>query len=193
MAAVLFAAAVGTARADGPADGGEPHRRAQRQPKELVDFIMDWCADTSRARDGGTRFGGDHQGGRQGHRRPARPIRSSILPWTERPRAAAQGSRRIRGRVGRSGNETAAQVAHSRVLLIQLPAARTTRRRCGRRLDEVKKFLDTPPLAPGAWHWRRRPANLSSRSATTKLAAEAYKSCDTASPPCRRVAQRLSR
>ena len=85
----------------------------------------------------------------------------------------------------RSGNKTAAQFVHSRVLLIQLAGAKDDPAAFRKRLDEVKKFLDTPPLAPGCVELAEQPAELVEQTGDAKLAVEAYESLPTASPSCR--------
>jgi peroxiredoxin len=50
----------------------------------------------------------------------------------------------------RSGDVLAAQTAHARILIDQLDTAKSDPEALRKKLDEVQKFLNAPPLGPGA-------------------------------------------
>jgi thiol-disulfide isomerase/thioredoxin len=178
VAVLLGTAAVWTARADGPAGGGaDPFAVPNGKPQELVAFINKLLHAQPPDRE------------------TAEKIRQAIIKAADKIIAARPAEKDLyfavdvkaqllppkdvpafEDELKRSGNKTAAQFLHSRLLLIQLAGAKDDPAAFRKRLAEVEKFLDTPPLAPGCVELAQDAGELVEQTGDVKLAAAAYES-----------------
>ncbi len=178
MAAVLFAAgAVGVARADGPADKGNPIAVPNGNPKELVDFILGLVRQIPAEGEV-----------------PAN-IREAVIKAADKVIAARPGPMELYGAVyfktkvlsakeiaafendlRRLGDATCPQVAHVGLLVAELKAVKDDPAALRKKIEEVKKFLDTPHPPPYASALAEEAAMLVERIGDDKLTRRTFKS-----------------
>ena len=177
MAAVLFAAAVGTARADGPADKGNPIAVPNGSPKELVDFILGLVRQIPAEGEGRPTFA------RRSSRRPTRSLRPGPARWSSM-RAVYFKTKVL------SAKEAAAFENDLRCLgdatcppgSPRGSLGRGTQGRQGRpaplrkKIEEVKKFLDTPHPPPYASALAEEAAHACRCIGDDKLTRRTFKS-----------------
>ena len=177
VAAVLFGAALlGVARADGPAGNGKPIAVPNGTPKQLVNFMVGLLRQVppegetpANIREAVVKAADKVLAGQPGPNElyAALFLKTAVLS----PQEAAAFENDMR----RSGNPLSPQVVHVGILMAQLKAAKDDPEALRKKIDEVRKYLDTPHPPPYSVTLVQVAAALVERVGNDKFARQTCK------------------
>ena len=177
MAAVLLlcAAAVGVAKATARPGNGKPIAVPNGTPKQLVHFMVGLLRQVPP--EGETPANIREAVVKAADRSwPASPARRILCrPVPQDRGAVTPGGRRLRERHAAIGQPPSPQVVHVGILMAQLKAAKDDPEALRKKIDEVRKYLDTPHPPPYSVTLVQVAAALVERVGNDKFARQTCK------------------